>query len=529
MGLEMTEKTVSAEAIEPTGAKATCFSDILKFLKSSEGDLAAVFYTDGGFKAEGPGYMGYGSHGYIYDPKAPAPDAKKIYSIEGFTTTTASYFPRNTIAKMPKTSALVTPLAFMNYIGSAGYPGSNNQAEIKAFYETLQIAQALNIKQVLFLLDSEYTLNAITKWCQSWVRNGWKKADGGPVSNAELLGPAYRLYTDLIAQGFTLNLRHVKAHAGEFGNEQADQLATLGINYSKSVGEHYFLDINTPKHFVESEIERNPLLSLDRIYFNTDPKYHIPGQYMSAGNDGEDYLIGKRTPETVFSFFIAQTAIPEIEAVFKAQFAAAEGNNAIVMLRMDRLYNKLVSKQVSQHQALAFNKDARSININAPDRAPVTVEVNPTGLSMRAIDALNFLEQALQSFICMSAGIPFINPVRVLRHDITSVFFDKVEVVKKSETVTKCSLKSEIGTALKMLPVKISLSHNDQIVEKEVPLIFGLDLPPRNNIKRIEDYDPEVYVVTWQESDNSFRYATVVNSTLGIGIWSNFFSDRIFF
>jgi hypothetical protein len=54
-------------------------------------------------------------------------------------------------------------------------------------------------------------------------------------------------------------------------------------------------------------------------------------------------------------------------------------------------------------------------------------------------------------------------------------------------------------------------------------------MPPRNNLKKIEGLNPRVYLITWRESQQSIRYATVIVTDVGYGIWSNFFADRIFF
>ena len=37
------------------------------------------------------------------------------------------------------------------------------------------------------LCDSQYVINSVTKWMPGWKRKGWRKADGKPVMNVELL------------------------------------------------------------------------------------------------------------------------------------------------------------------------------------------------------------------------------------------------------------------------------------------------------------------------------------------------------
>lgn len=36
-------------------------------------------------------------------------------------------------------------------------------------------------------MDSQYAMNAVTKWLPGWKRNGWKTSAGKPVANRELV------------------------------------------------------------------------------------------------------------------------------------------------------------------------------------------------------------------------------------------------------------------------------------------------------------------------------------------------------
>jgi ribonuclease HI len=43
--------------------------------------------------------------------------------------------------------------------------------------------------------DSEYTVNSLTKFCNTWSQNGWKKVNNDDVKNQDLLQPMYVLYS----------------------------------------------------------------------------------------------------------------------------------------------------------------------------------------------------------------------------------------------------------------------------------------------------------------------------------------------
>ena len=101
-----------------------------------------------------------------------------------------------------------------------GWPsGTNNKGELTAVLNLLQ--QTAHVTEPLHILcDSQYVINSITKWMPSWKRKGWKKADGKPVQNQELMQQL-----DTAMQGRKVTFEWVRGHAGHDMNERADDLA----------------------------------------------------------------------------------------------------------------------------------------------------------------------------------------------------------------------------------------------------------------------------------------------------------------
>ena len=73
--------------------------------------------------------------------------------------------------------------------------------------------------------DSVYLRDGITKWIGTWRRNGWRTSARKPVKNAEL----WQRLDDAQAR-HSVRWCWVKAHAGEPGNERADELARSGMS-----------------------------------------------------------------------------------------------------------------------------------------------------------------------------------------------------------------------------------------------------------------------------------------------------------
>lgn len=103
---------------------------------------------------------------------------------------------------------------------AGGWPHStNNRGELMAVIDLLE-STAHRDEPLRILCDSQYVINAVTKWMPAWKRKGWRKADGSPVLNRDLL---QRL--DAAMSGRSARFEWVKGHAGHDLNEAADDRA----------------------------------------------------------------------------------------------------------------------------------------------------------------------------------------------------------------------------------------------------------------------------------------------------------------
>ena len=75
-------------------------------------------------------------------------------------------------------------------------------------------------EQLNVLADSQYVINAVTTWAPNWKRRGWRKSDGKPVQNVDMM-----MALDTAMQGRLVKFTWVKGHAGHPLNEMVDELA----------------------------------------------------------------------------------------------------------------------------------------------------------------------------------------------------------------------------------------------------------------------------------------------------------------
>lgn len=97
--------------------------------------------------------------------------------------------------------------------------GTNNQGELQAVLELLRATAGTDEKLVIEC-DSKYVIDSITKWMPGWKRRGWRKADGAPVLNRDLMEAL-----DEAMRGRDVSFSWVKGHAGHPLNEAADERA----------------------------------------------------------------------------------------------------------------------------------------------------------------------------------------------------------------------------------------------------------------------------------------------------------------
>ncbi len=99
---------------------------------------------------------------------------------------------------------------------------TNNRMELNAPIQALGSLQRRC--EVTIHTDSQYVRNGITTWIHNWKKRGWKTADNKPVKNVDLW-----LKLDELCQAHAVHWRWVKGHAGDPGNERADELANRGV------------------------------------------------------------------------------------------------------------------------------------------------------------------------------------------------------------------------------------------------------------------------------------------------------------
>lgn len=481
-----------------------------------------VAYTDGSAMPD-TGHFGMGAHGFAY--RYPG-DNEKPTKINAYIATDRGYVLEKDLPGSEGTPVIIEHYLDVSIPGGDG--GTNNVAEILAPAVLIESFPELfaQIKRLHILGDSKYMLQGATQWVYGWIRNGWLTSTGADVSNREHWERLHAHLEQLRAVA-EVTFEWVRGHNDNLGNVQADYLA--GTATQKSIAGAAldpFIDHSPVQGYWKSEVDLHPLISLKRIYFNTDREFHTPGTYYQTGYSDTKHITGKRTPDAVFSVVSLNEPDDVVETVLARQHSQESEFNKIVFIKLDRLRDQNVFKFLKHHGGFSLMRDRCNENLNFMDRKPVTMEVKAGELPLRSVEVLNHLEEILGKFMAQYPETGTIDPgaVEYKLHNVTDHFYDNGEK-KHGKVVTPIRLlKKVFGVGVR--DTKIGLDIDGKVWD--LPLVFMDDMPGRNAMKNLEEKLPEVFLITWKESPKLLRYCTVIQTQDAVGIWSNYFANQLF-
>ena len=99
---------------------------------------------------------------------------------------------------------------------------TNNRMELMAVIMALKEISS-NLELTVYT-DSTYVQKGISEWIKNWKVNNWRSSSKKPVKNKDLW-----IELDEAVGLRKINWEWVKGHAGNEGNEKADELANQGV------------------------------------------------------------------------------------------------------------------------------------------------------------------------------------------------------------------------------------------------------------------------------------------------------------
>ncbi|MDB2679730.1 ribonuclease HI [Methylophilaceae bacterium] len=99
---------------------------------------------------------------------------------------------------------------------------TNNRMELMAVIMALK--EMSPSEELIIYTDSTYVQKGISEWIKNWKLNNWRSSSKKPVKNKDLW-----MQLDEASYSRKINWEWVKGHAGNEGNEKADELANKGV------------------------------------------------------------------------------------------------------------------------------------------------------------------------------------------------------------------------------------------------------------------------------------------------------------
>lgn len=473
-----------------------------------------ILYTDGGCRPSQNGIGGWGIHGYLYLKETP----KQGHGCKGFTPTDRGYLLKEGASSK---EGAVTVIHYIDGCGSLVPESTNNEAELVALMNGLELVIQLRPATVHFKLDSEYVLKGCTQWLQNWVRGNWRKGDGSEISNRQRWMAIHNLLQQ-VADICPISWDWVKGHSNSVGNNAADEQATSGIFSGKNGFMHHRVSYHPPKGYWSPEHDINPFLMEKYWWFTTGPvETPANGQWVYHMTDGDDDLAGKPQADTCYSVI----SLPEengcLSMLRAHQTKVAAANGIPVCAVLDNVFRPRIYRELQTYGGLYLHKPGWKQELEHSSGAPITREKTPPKLVFRAIESLLLLENVLTD-ISSKDWVPDEASGKRLT-DITDVIYEVTTV--KNKAVTKVKLPAGADSTAFKVPVRYNCSDEDR--EAVITLTLGIDAPRRNLLSAIADSVKKVYVLTWPEYNSriAFRYALLIQSDIGCGIWASVHSN----
>lgn len=495
----------------------------------STSDLCGVFYTDGGSRViKSTNYGGWGIHGYLYVDKTTNSNSgckKAVPTTTGYTT--GKIDPKDT-------KAFVT--TYIDYYGSVIDNSTNNKAELLGMIKCLYLIKQLKLKHSIIYADSKYVLGTI-EGRETYKNNGFKTAAGKELANVEMCQSMIEMY-DEVSEEFDIDLRWVKGHSGNYGNEMADSNATKGcyvasnhhskviIKTDDNVTDDYsqdghFLNIDSPTNYFGRDVEAPKMLSENSLFFTTNgidirdnaTYYQASFGKMLNGKDKEERksLRGKPFADCCISVIELNEPDPVLNNIMNI---VADNFHSTGVVECNLAYQ---TRQSIYADLLNGGLNTVSVDTNKgrvvlPNKEELASLTSPVRQAFRLIDDFNAVKDFLDRYTKRDMlGVDSVT-------DITSYIYEK------SDTKSGTSYKPiEYDKGFIKIPVDIEIKGDKKTTH--IPITIGVDTPSKMSLGRMKTIEPEVSLVTWETTLRTLRFAIMIKTTEGIGVWMGIYSN----
>lgn len=504
-----------------------------------EENYKIILYCDGGARPTNPGPFGWGAHGFIYNDNERG---KTVNRPTGYHVTNQGYLEESTVdailnntdnkntpipAHLSKQEELykVNPLEYFDWHGSGGKLGSNNEAEILAYLNSLinilRREDLSFIKEITFYTDSSYLLGILRNLNEN---PNWSEKD---VANRSYWIELEKVLNEYKKLNINIVNKKIEAHIGHLGNELADKLATLGtIESNENENPTFNFNVYPNKKYWKPDVARHPFLTAKQVFF-LPVDSNTKNQYITIAYKDE-ITVGKQVNMANYSLVTLNEKDSLIESVKNKLSEKLNGHNVVSTVRLDTLYKpanynyltrygvKVITEMKTKINALDILYQTRSTD--SQDRAePLANELRPAGLAWRALENVNFLRFLEDNFRNNFLNGKETSNVHFI--DITETLFE----IKEDKHVLLKEVKNN--------KFKLKEKFEDKASKKKytINLQMDTDLLNRNALNKLGKQKPRIYLAIKVTGDIKIEFGTIVRLDNDETITTtNFYSNTLY-
>lgn len=508
-------------------------TDYLKANKAEDyglDDLRGMFYTDGGSRTiNSVNYGGWGVHGYLFVTK----ETNSNSGCKKATPTTKDY----TTGKLGKNDTKAFVAAYIDYYGQIDNNSTNNIAELMGMLRCLFLINQIGLQHSTIHADSKYVLSLL-EGRETYKNNGFKTAAGKDLANKELCMQLIEMF-DEVTQKYPVDLKWVKGHSGEYGNECADANATKGCYLAANklrdvvikTDEHIrddfnidgdFLHIATPDEYFGKEHESPKMLSENSLFFTTNgidirnstTYYQASFGKMLNGKDKDERrkLRGKPFADCCVSVVELKEPNPVINNIINivTEHFPITG---VVECNLSYQTRQSIYSDLLQGGLNTVQVDINKGSVLLPNKEEIATIVNPARQSFNLINDFNEVKEFLDRY--MRGNMYGIDSVT----EVTDYFYEIKE--NKNGKVSYKVLEHEEG----FVKIPVEFKYREHTIQTTIPITIGVDTPSRVSLGRMKTIEPKMSLVTWDTTGRELRFAILIETCEGIGVWMGIYSN----
>lgn len=479
-----------------------------------------VIYTDGGCVENK--YAAWAFHGYTYNYEKP----KTGTGIVGWVISPTKYYPKDQVLNEKELKVIWGPMyslfktegyknvnvtGFVDATGIIDGSSTNNVGELTGLLKALEMVIEKQYKRVFIITDSEYTLKGFTNWMHGWADSGWRTKGGDPVGNKEIWVRLLELDKELLELGIDLDISWVKGHSDDLGNDKADYNCTLGtLLCRRGVSMEDKVTWSDFKKYFKPDVTKNPLITHSNFYFNTNTSSNLRNVYCFGDHGKKDDFIGKPVSDSSFSIIKTNDPEPVLEIIKNTQDKIVPTNSvSLVLVKLPVVYKASVNKEITENDGIYLHRKTSRPDLYDSTKLKITETINPPRLAWKLIDLLTSVYKQFK--------VETRDPRTVIT-DITDEFYT---VGKKT------TLKKDFNNAVAYF--KVSTKSCLETIDSDIPITLsvGIDIPNRNTMSKLASVSPKVLLLTWPEAKSALRYAVIIETNVGSGIYGGFYSNLV--